>query len=123
MADGPSEGACLDCKRRYGDEYGFPDMLVSDEVWEQLNPGSNGAGLLCPSCINARAHAAGIENAGMAFVSGPFSGLNRIEELEQAIMAAKYTLTAANKSLNGPNATEREAAAILQRALYGDSDE
>ena len=122
MTDEPSKGACLDCKRRYGDEYGFPDMLVADEVWEKINPGSNGGGLLCPSCINARAHRVGIENAGMAFMSGPFSGLNRIEELEQFVMAALYTLTAANRSLSGPNATEREAANLLSRALGRDEE-
>lgn len=72
--DGPSGGACLDCKRRYGDKYGFPDLVVSDEVWEQINPESNGAGLLCPSCLCARAHALGI-SAQAVFTSGPFATL------------------------------------------------
>lgn len=67
-----SEGACLDCNRKYGDSYGFPDLIVSDDVWEEINPRSNGAGLLCPSCICARAHAAGIESRGAEFRSGPF---------------------------------------------------
>ena len=67
-----SGGACLDCKRRYGDQYGFPDLIVSDEVWEAICPGMDGGGLLCPSCICARAHAAGIAGEVARFTSGPF---------------------------------------------------
>jgi hypothetical protein len=71
MTDGPSQGACMDCKRRYGDEYGFPDLMVPDWVWEAICPGMNGGGLLCPSCICARTYATGIE-AKAIFTSGPF---------------------------------------------------
>lgn len=71
MTDGPSKGACLDCKRRYGAEYGFPDLIVPDWVWEKINPGSDGAGLLCPSCICARAYEAGVA-VNAYFASGPF---------------------------------------------------
>lgn len=69
--DAPSDGACLDCGRRYGDRYGFPDLIVPDDVWEAINPGSNGGGLLCPSCICARAYRAGV-SARAVFTSGPF---------------------------------------------------
>jgi hypothetical protein len=69
--DNPSRGACLDCGRRYGDEYGFPDLIVDDATWELIHPGSDGAGLLCPSCMCRRAHKAGIRVAAR-FTSGPF---------------------------------------------------
>jgi hypothetical protein len=68
---GPSNGACLDCHRRYGDEHGFPDLIVPDDVWEAINPGSDGGGMLCPSCICARAYRAGVR-AVAYFASGPF---------------------------------------------------
>lgn len=63
--------ACLDCGRRYGDRYGFPDLIVPEDVWEAINPGSGGGGLLCPSCICARAYRAGVRAAAY-FASGPF---------------------------------------------------
>ena len=66
-----SHGACLDCKRRYGDRYGFPDLIVSPETWEAIHPEGED-GLLCPSCICARAYAAGIV-ARAEFRSGPFA--------------------------------------------------
>jgi hypothetical protein len=72
---GPSNGACLDCHRRYGDEHGFPDLIVPDNVWEAINPGSDGGGLLCPSCICARAYRAGVR-AVAYFASGPFEHVN-----------------------------------------------
>lgn len=71
MTEGPSRGACLDCKRRYGDEYGFPDLMIPDDAWEAILPGWGDGGLLCPSCICARAYAAGVQ-AHAYFASGPF---------------------------------------------------
>lgn len=65
--------ACHDCARPYGDEHGFPDLLVPDPVWALISPTGDGGGLLCPSCICARAHAAGLSRVESAFRSGPFA--------------------------------------------------
>ncbi len=66
-----AEGGCLDCGRHYGDLYGFPDLNVSDEVWAILCPERAPGGLLCPSCMCARAYRKGIR-AVAYFASGPF---------------------------------------------------
>ncbi len=65
-------GACFDCGRRYGDAFGFPDLVVAPEVWARISPTGDDGGLLCPSCICRRAHGAGIEGAVAVFRSGPF---------------------------------------------------
>lgn len=45
-------GACYDCAVNYSE---FPDVSVSDEIWELINPTEHeGAGLLCPTCIAKR---------------------------------------------------------------------
>ena len=61
---------CFDCRRPYGDEHGFPDMVISDSAWRAISPSGNDGGLLCPSCICKRLHGAGITCKG-AFMSGP----------------------------------------------------
>lgn len=60
--------ACDDCQRPYGDEHGFPDLVVPDDVWAKIAPHG---GLLCPSCMCWRAHAAGVTGRAV-FRSGPF---------------------------------------------------
>lgn len=62
--------ACFDCGRRYGDEYGFPDLVVPNDVWKQISPFGDEGGLLCPSCICRRLHDGGITTTG-EFRSGP----------------------------------------------------
>jgi hypothetical protein len=64
------QGCCFDCGRRYGDEYGFPDLVVPNDVWLLISPTSTEGGLLCPSCICRRLHLAGIQTTG-EFRSGP----------------------------------------------------
>ena len=45
-------GRCYDCGASYNS---FPDLVVSDELWEKINPTYHtGAGLLCPTCIAKR---------------------------------------------------------------------
>lgn len=45
-------GECYDCRIPYTT---FPDMVISDELWEVINPTYHiGAGLLCPTCIARR---------------------------------------------------------------------
>lgn len=73
------QGACYDCGRRYGDEYGFPDLVVPNDVWEMIGPTGDKGGLLCPSCMCRRAHLAGIECEAV-FRSGPFVSVNEQQE-------------------------------------------
>jgi hypothetical protein len=61
---------CYDCGRRYGDEYGFPDLVVPNDVWEEISPTGDEGGLLCPSCLCRRLYLRGIKSIG-AFRSGP----------------------------------------------------
>lgn len=65
-------GACYDCGRRYGDEYGFPDLVVPNDVWAKISPRGDEGGLLCPSCMCRRASALGITAVPARFTSGPF---------------------------------------------------
>ena len=69
MNEGSLKPECFDCKRSYGDEFGFPDLIISDEKWKLIAP-FDGNGLLCPSCICARLHKAGLSDSGK-FMSGP----------------------------------------------------
>lgn len=83
---------CQDCQRQYGDEYGFPDLIIPFSAWRQISPSKSDGGLLCPSCICKRLHDAGIKCTG-AFMSGPIesvsspvmNALRRIENIELAI--------------------------------------
>lgn len=61
---------CVDCEREYGNEFGFPDLIISNDAWNKISPTGNGHGLLCPSCICKRLHKAGIKTTGI-FRSGP----------------------------------------------------
>jgi hypothetical protein len=72
MAERAMQVCCFDCGRQYGDEYGFPDLVVSNEVWKKISPTGHEGGLLCPSCMCRRTHAAGLLNVAATFRSGPF---------------------------------------------------
>ena len=63
-------GACTDCGRKYGNRYGFPDLIIPDKAWKQISPTSNDCGLLCPSCICKRLFEKRIKTRG-EFKSGP----------------------------------------------------
>ena len=67
-----TQPCCFDCGRRYGDEYGFPDLIVPDDVWAKIAP-DEGNGLLCPSCMCRRLYLVGIRCKGR-FTSGPLRG-------------------------------------------------
>jgi hypothetical protein len=62
---------CFDCGRPYGEEHGFPDLLIPNWAWAQIAP-FEGNGLLCPSCICGRLHNKHVECEGR-FTSGPLS--------------------------------------------------
>jgi hypothetical protein len=64
------KAACLDCGLEYGSA-GWLDVLVSDSVWEIINPTFNrGAGLLCVTCIARRCAEAGLDNVPMVVTGG-----------------------------------------------------
>jgi hypothetical protein len=65
--------ACYDCGRPYGDEHGFPDLVVPHPVWTIISPTGDEGGLLCPSCMCKRAHEAGLQFIPARFTSGPFA--------------------------------------------------
>ena len=67
----PKMVGCYDCARPYGDEHGFPDLLIPHAAWAKISPTGDEGGLLCPSCIAKRCHAAGLENVPATFASGP----------------------------------------------------
>lgn len=67
-----SRANCYDCHRPYGDEFGFPDLIVPLDIWKSISPTGDEGGLLCPSCICQRANQAGLHNVPVEFRSGPF---------------------------------------------------
>jgi hypothetical protein len=78
------QGCCFDCGRRYGDEYGFPDLTLPNEVWKHIAPLDNDeGGLLCPSCICRRVYLAGIETKAV-FTSGPITSVETIAALYES---------------------------------------
>lgn len=84
--------SCDDCKRPYGEEHGFPDLIIPFWAWKAISPSGDDGGLLCPSCICKRLHNAGIACEG-AFMSGPIEtvsrptmyALRRLENIELGI--------------------------------------
>lgn len=62
---------CYDCGRLYGEEHGFPDFVIPNEVWNQISPTGDEGGLLCPSCIVRRLVAFGLTDVPGRFTSGP----------------------------------------------------
>lgn len=52
------------------DEFGFPALVVPNDVWKQSSPFGDEGGLLCPSCICRRLYDLGIKTTGV-FLSGP----------------------------------------------------
>lgn len=81
------EAKCHDCERPYGDEHGFPDLVVPSDVWARISPTGNAGGLLCPSCICKRLHDFRI-NCEATFTSGPLCGRSEDAALDAAEPAA-----------------------------------
>lgn len=84
--------SCFDCGREYGDEHGFPDLILPQEVWNAISPDGDESGLLCPCCIIIRLHKAGLRTQA-AFASGvvesvdltTMSCIRRLENIEMAL--------------------------------------
>ena len=74
-ADVPTEvvpqGGCNDCRRPYGDEHGFPDLILPEVIWDAISPSGNSRGLLCPSCICKRLIDHKYKKVPVSFESGP----------------------------------------------------
>jgi hypothetical protein len=92
MATRRTQARRHDCRRPYGDEHGFPDLIIPYSAWKRISPTGDDGGLLCPSCICKRLHKKGIRCEG-AFLSGPITSvsgptmyaLRRVENIELAI--------------------------------------
>ena len=65
------KGCCYECGRQYGDEHGFPDLIIPLEQWRKISPTGDEGGLLCPSCICQALVKAGVRECPGAFMSGP----------------------------------------------------
>lgn len=66
---------CDDCGREYGNEHGFPDLIVPKDIWHRISPTGDDGGLLCPSCICKRVHDIGVTRCEAAFLSGPLESI------------------------------------------------
>lgn len=82
MNDRDLTAGCFDCGITYGDEFGFPDLVISNDAWRAISPTGDSGGLLCPSCMCRRLHKAGMSNVYGAFMSGP------IRSVEEPVMHA-----------------------------------
>lgn len=77
---------CIDCDRPYGDEHGFPDLVIPNEAWRIISPSGDEGGLLCPSCICKRLHDAGLRGVYGSFMSGPIRSVD-----EPTMYALRWT--------------------------------
>ncbi len=75
MSRAPEEVTCHDCNRPYGDEYGFPDLVLPNATWAAISPTGDEGGMLCPSCICKRLADRGLEDVPAVFRSGPCCAL------------------------------------------------
>ena len=89
---------CYDCARPYGDEHGFPDFIVSNDVWRRISPTGDDGGLLCPSCICHRLVTVGIKTEG-AFASGPIVSVS--QATMEALRMAENNKEALDRLLTG----------------------
>lgn len=98
----PLSARCFDCFRLYGDQDGFPDLIIPDEAWRKISPTGDDGGLLCPSCICARLHLAGMRNVYGAFMSGPVRSVE--EPVMQALRMAENAWRVATRERVGEDA-------------------
>ena len=77
---------CYDCSRKYGDKYGFPDLILPNRIWNDIiSPNKNEGGLLCPSCIIKRLYDANLSDIPACFTSGPIKMVteNQMKEINK----------------------------------------
>ena len=104
------QGCCIDCGRKYGDEHGFPDLVIPNDAWKAISPTGDDGGLLCPSCICRRLHDAGITTTGR-FTSGPLCGSDdfpRAGAVLRAVSTLSGEFTTADARARAPNAQAKE---------------
>lgn len=79
-------GGCNDCGRPYGDEHGFPDLVIENYLWRRISPTGDDCGVLCPSCMLKRLWAIGVRGCYGALMSGAVWSVNRptMEALRRA---------------------------------------
>jgi hypothetical protein len=82
MSENQGKVGCFDCERPYGNEHGFPDLVIQNDIWARISPTGDEGGLLCPSCICKRLYDAGIKEVEAAFMSGP------VRSVDRAVMSA-----------------------------------
>lgn len=70
------DAKCEDCGRSYGEEHGFPDLIIPNDAWRQISTNGDESGSLCPSCICKRLYDKGIRCEG-ASMSGPIESVSR----------------------------------------------
>ena len=115
----------------YGDEHGFPDLIIPFDVWKkQITPTEDDGGLLCPSCICKRLTAAGIRCVG-AFVSGPIesvsavtmNAIRRIENIELAIEGRDNRLGVALRAKPSANVAASLMSCVDHRRGTAEDDD
>jgi hypothetical protein len=67
---------CEDCGRVYGEEHGFPDLVIPNWAWRKISTHGDDGGLLCPSCMCKRLSDRKIRCEG-SFMSGPIDSLSQ----------------------------------------------
>ena len=122
--------SCKDCRRPYGDQYGFSDLIIPYDAWKRISPTGDDGGLLCPSCICARLEKASIRCEG-AFMSGPIisvssptmHALRRVENIELAIEGRNNRWSGVRKLVTHVEDQERRGVrslpAAIRRFLFG----
>ena len=85
---------CDDCGREYGDEHGFPDLVVPHDAWATISPTGDEGGLLCPSCLCKRAHDAGLQNIA-ARLADAQRKVERVRDTCRKVLQRRAKLSAA----------------------------
>lgn len=104
MGEHHDRTGCFDCGREYGDEYGFPDLVISNEAWNKISPTNDEGGLLCPSCICKRLAEKGLRNIPGAFMSGPIKSMSEEDMgtiMELDTIRKQFKLLFKKNDLNG----------------------
>lgn len=110
---------CDECERPYGDEHGFPDLILPQWAWNEISPTGNESGLLCPCCIIKRLVAKGIRCeasiASTAIDCVPLTVMQTIRRLDNLEAAVE-----GRKNRWGAALDERISEALAARTEFGE---